>query len=129
MPRIKTAPMPRIEYKLMTFHLLLGLGCSVFGQTAKGQFFGERSRNLESCILCDPQKFKKIITAGGCNEGWLCKPRDECPAFKEKQAKLDGLTSFSSEWLEVLSQLKGLECEEAENGFCCKIEGTLTDFE
>ena len=68
-----------------------------------------------------------ITAPGGCEEGWLCKPREECPAFKEEQAKLDALTSFSSEWLALYSELKGLECKGAENGVCCKADGKLSD--
>ena len=68
-----------------------------------------------------------VLNPGGCEEGWICKPREGCPSFKEDQAKLDSLTSFSTEWFELLSELKGLECEGEKNGICCKAEGKLSD--
>ena len=68
-----------------------------------------------------------VLNPGGCEKGWVCKPREGCPSFKEEQAKLDSLTSFSTEWFELLSELKGLECEGEKNGICCKAEGKLCD--
>ena len=70
-----------------------------------------------------------VLNPGGCDEGWICKPREGCLSFKEDQAKLDSLTSFSTEWFELLSELKGLECEGEKNGICCKAEGKLSDLE
>ena len=67
------------------------------------------------------------IAAGECEEGWLCKPGKECPAFKEEQAKLDALTSFSPEWTALLTKLKQLECKTERNGICCKTKGKSGD--
>ena len=72
-----------------------------------------------------------VLSAGECEESWICKPREECPAFKEEQAKLDALTSFSPEWTALLTKLKQLECETEENGVCCnsiKTKGKLEGF-
>ena len=59
---------------------------------------------------------------GECEEGWRCKHRENCPDFKEEQAKLEALPSFSSQWLQLLSKLKGLECKKKENGVCCRTQ-------
>ena len=66
-----------------------------------------------------------VPNPGGCEEGWICKPREGCPSFKEEQAKLDTLTSFSPEWTALLSKLNQLECKTEENGVCCKTKGKL----
>ena len=41
---------------------------------------------------------------------------------KEEQAKLDALPSFSSQWLQLLSKLKDLECNKEDNGVCCRTQ-------
>ena len=63
-----------------------------------------------------------LFFSGECKEGWRCKRRENCPEFKSEQTKLDSLPSFSSEWLELLSKLKNLECNEKENGVCCRTQ-------
>ena len=78
-------------------------------------------------VTLQEQSDKLSHCAGECEEGWHCKSREGCPSFKEEQAKLDSLTSFSTEWFELLSELKGLECEGEKNGICCKAEGKLRD--
>ena len=87
------------------------------------------ARLTVNLVTLQEQSDKLSHCAGECEEGWLCKPRRECPGFKEQQAKLDALTSFSSEWLALYSELKGLECKGAEKGVCCKADGKLSDLE
>ena len=65
---------------------------------------------------------KSFYFLGDCEEGWRCKRRENCPEFKEEQAKLEALPSFSSQWLELLSKLMGLECNKKENGVCCRTQ-------
>ena len=78
-------------------------------------------------VTLQEQSDKLSHCAGECEEGWVCKPREECPAFKEEQAKLDTLTSFSPEWTALLTKLNQLECKTEENGVCCKTKGKLGD--
>ena len=73
------------------------------------------------------EKCDIVLNPGECEEGWVCKSREECPAFKEEQAKLDALTSFSPEWTALLAELNQLECKTEENGVCCKTKGKLGD--
>ena len=76
-------------------------------------------------VTLQEQSDKLSHCAGECEEGWHCKSREECPSFKEEQAKLDALTSFSPEWTALLSKLNQLECKTEENGVCCKTKGKL----
>ena len=83
------------------------------------------ARLTVNSVTLNEQSDKLSYCAGGCEEGWLCKSREECPAFKEEQAKLDTLTSFSPEWTALLSKLNQLECKTEENGVCCNTKGKL----
>ena len=58
--------------------------------------------------------------SGRCQEGWECKSRENCPAFKAEQKKLEGLTSLSPEWLKLVSELKELVCNKEAKKVCCK---------
>ena len=78
-------------------------------------------------VILNEQIRRMFINPGECEEGWHCKSREECPSFKEEQAKLDALTSFSSEWTALLTKLNQLECKTEENGVCCKTKGKLGD--
>ena len=60
--------------------------------------------------------------AGECEEGWQCKQRVNCPRFLQEEAKLDALPRFSPEWPKLASELKGLECDEEEDGVCCRTQ-------
>ena len=62
-----------------------------------------------------------LILAGQCQEGWECKSRENCPAFQAEQKKLEALTSFSPEWLKLVSELKGLVCNKEAKEVCCKM--------
>ena len=85
------------------------------------------ARLTVNSVTLNEQSDKLSHCAGECEEGWHCKPREECPSFKEEQAKLDTLTSFSPEWTALLSKLNQLECKTEENGICCKTKGKLED--
>ena len=61
-----------------------------------------------------------LAVAGDCKAGWHCKQREDCPVFKEEQANLAALTTLSSPWLALATQLSKLNCEGEENGVCCK---------
>ena len=62
-----------------------------------------------------------VVLTGQCQEGWECKLREKCPAFQAEQTKLEALTSFSLEWLKLVSELKGLVCDKEAKGVCCKM--------
>ena len=86
-----------------------------------------RESILSSCMIRLLDNFEQLNAyCTDCIENEAALTEVEM-GFKEKQAKLDALTSFSSEWLELLSELKGLECEGAENGVCCKADGKLSE--
>ena len=61
-----------------------------------------------------------LEVAGDCKAGWHCKHREDCPAFKEEQAKLAALTILSQKWVTLVNRLAQLNCEGEENGVCCK---------
>lgn len=63
------------------------------------------------------------MLTGQCRDGWECKLRENCPAFRAEQTKLEALTSFSPEWLRLVSELKALVCNKEAKGVCCKITG------
>ena len=70
--------------------------------------------------------------AGECEKGLQCKPREECPAFQEKKSNLEALTSFTPEWLKLVSQLADLQCNGEESWVCCKTaetKGGLNDLQ
>ena len=50
--------------------------------------------------------------------------RENCPAFQAEQTKLEALTSFSSDWLKLVSELKDLVCNKEAKGVCCKMQIT-----
>ena len=60
--------------------------------------------------------------AGECEEGWQCKQRVNCPRFLQEEAKLGALPRFSPEWPKLATELKGLECDEEEDGVCCRTQ-------
>ena len=60
------------------------------------------------------------VYSGECEAGWQCKPRDQCPAFQQKDATLKTLTHLSSEWFELASKLVDLKCAGEKNWICCE---------
>ena len=70
------------------------------------------------------------IFLGECEEGLQCRPKWECPAFKEQESNLETLTSFTPEWLQLVKKLKDLKCNGENNWVCCetgKIKGEVDD--
>ena len=68
----------------------------------------------------------KIIFLGECEKGLQCKQKWECLDFKEKESRLETLTSFSAEWLQLVSTLEDLRCNGEKDWVCCqtvKIKG------
>ena len=57
---------------------------------------------------------------GDCSLGWDCKRREDCPAFQDKLLQLKRLSSGSKEHQQLLTDLEGLVCNEAERGVCCE---------
>ena len=83
-------------------------------------------------VICKQLDNLTSLFSGGCDVGWRCKQRENCPEFLEKERKLNSLPSFSLPWLALDSKLKSLECNEKEKGVCCKIQykivnGTIVD--
>ena len=65
---------------------------------------------------------------GECEKGLQCKPKEECPAWLE--SNLEALTSFTPEWLEIVSKLADLQCNGEKSWVCCetaKTKGRLND--
>ena len=52
-----------------------------------------------------------------------CKQKSDCPDFKEKDSKLEALTPFSAEWLQLVSTLEKLRCNGENDWICCEIKG------
>ena len=62
--------------------------------------------------------------AGECEEGFQCKSKDECPAFKEQESKLESLTLLSPEWYGLVATLEDLKCSSSKNNsVCCETNG------
>ena len=51
-----------------------------------------------------------------------CKQKSECPDFKEKESKLETLTPFSAEWLDLVDLVEALKCNGENDWICCKTE-------
>ena len=49
-----------------------------------------------------------------------CKQKWECLDFKERELKLETLTSDSAEWLQLLSTLEELRCNGENDWICCE---------
>ena len=69
----------------------------------------------------------KIDLAGECEEGLQCTPREECPAFQEKESNLEALTSLTTEWYQLVESLEALKCSGEKNWVCCE-KGGLENF-
>ena len=70
---------------------------------------------------------EEIIFSGECEEGWQCTPREECPAFQEKDSNLEVLTSLTPEWWQLVESLAALNCGGEKNWICCE-KGGLENF-
>lgn len=44
-----------------------------------------------------------------CEQGWQCKPKEKCLAYKKQEKNLKKLKSFSPEWYELVSKLEDLK--------------------
>ena len=67
---------------------------------------------------------ENVIFSGECKEGFQCKLKEKCPAFKEQQSKLKSLTLLSPEWEGLVSKMKDLKCSSSENdSVCCETNG------
>ena len=94
---------------------------TVTPSTTKGEFLSIKSIVKWLCMAFDELKMCILVTfSGECEAGWHCKQRKECPAFQEEQSNLEGLKSFTPEWLELVSKLTQLECDGEDDGVCCK---------
>ena len=59
---------------------------------------------------------------GDCDPGFVCKSRTaDCPHYQAKKARLDALRSKGgAEYKGVLEELRGLVCNKAKRGVCCR---------
>ena len=64
----------------------------------------------------------EIKLLGECEKGSQCTEKWECPDFKEKESKLETLTKFSAEWLQLVSLLKDLKCNGQNDWVCCETD-------
>ena len=80
---------------------------------------GRKNAHVPGCPLSNVH----VTFAGECEEGWQCRQREECIAFKEEQSNLDALTSLTPEWYKLFTKLENLKCHGEKNAVCCEIGG------
>ena len=58
---------------------------------------------------------------GDCDPGFVCKSRTaDCPHYQAKKERLDALRKGGTEYKGVLEELRGLVCNKAKRGVCCR---------
>ena len=82
-------------------------------------FFSVRSSLIH--IICI--SLESTCSTGGCDGGWQCKPREECPIFLEKQSQLKALRPQTTERRDLIALLKSLVCNKEEKRVCCSTDG------
>ena len=85
---------------------------------------------VENGVCCKSNRKRETSTenvkviSGECEEGFQCKPMEECPAFKEQESKLESLTLWSPEREALASKMKDLRCSSSKNNsVCCETNG------
>ena len=57
---------------------------------------------------------------GECDKGFVCKNSANCSQFNEKRKQLDVLSEGDSEYEAIFEELKGMVCNKADQGVCCR---------
>ena len=73
------------------------------------------------CLLVSTSSQRLDSPDGDCDAGFVCKSRTNCPHYQAEKARLDALSSKGgAEFKGLLEELRGLICNKAKRGVCCK---------